>query len=101
MTNDHTLTSMRSVNVRIYGRVQGIGFRAAAQRRAVGLGLSGWVRNRDDGSVELVAVGARQDVGQLMAWCNTGPAGASVSRIEVVEAPGENFGGDFEVRPTA
>lgn len=98
--NEQTLTSMRRITLRVYGRVQGIGYRAAAHAKATGLGLSGWVRNRDDGSVELEVAGGRDDVGQFISWCQRGPAGASVTNIEVAEAPDAAFGGSFEVKPT-
>jgi acylphosphatase len=67
-------------------------------REAQNLGLIGWVRNRDDGSVEAVAEGARSDVESLIAWSQQGPAGARVDKVEVHwEAPDHSFFG-FVVR---
>lgn len=70
----------------IYGDVQGVFFRANAQSQARSLGLSGWVRNVDDGSVEVVAEGDPQNLRKLADWCRKGPAGASVESVK------ENYG---------
>lgn len=63
------------------GRVQGVGYRAWCVREAQALGLSGWVRNRADGSVEVVAAGRRMSVSELMERCRRGPPGASVEHV--------------------
>ncbi len=65
-----------------YGEVQGVGFRAFVLRRASGYGLTGWVRNRWDGSVELVAEGPRAALETLLADVKTGPSGSTVDRVE-------------------
>ena len=79
------------VHLEIRGRVQGVFFRAETVDQAVGLGLVGWVRNRRDGSVEVVAEGERALLEQLIAWCWKGPALARVSQVEVewMEPTGE------------
>ena len=64
------------------GRVQGVYFRASAQREARQLGLTGWVKNRNDGAVELVAEGEEDQVKDLLAWAQSGPSTARVDRIE-------------------
>jgi acylphosphatase len=71
------------VHVRIIGRVQGVYFRAAALQEAQNLGLSGWVRNCPDGSVELVAEGIKEKIEQLLDWCHRGPSGARVTQVEI------------------
>lgn len=63
------------------GRVQGVCFRMYAQDRARGLGLTGWVRNRPDGSVEIVAEGDRERLAELEQWCAEGPAHARVTKL--------------------
>ncbi|HEX2842477.1 acylphosphatase [Hyphomicrobium sp.] len=90
----------RTTHVRIEGRVQGVGYRMWTQRTAAGIGLSGWVRNRRDGSVEAVFQGADADVGLMIERCRSGPAGAAVSEVHIV---GEGVGAfeGFEVRETA
>lgn len=67
------------------GRVQGVFFRDTCQRVATGLGVRGWVRNRDDGAVELVAEGHRDAVESLLAWCREGPPRAIVTGVTIVD----------------
>ncbi len=77
--------------------MQGVGYRAASLRRASELGLSGWVRNRGDGSVEIEAEGALQALGELRLWCEKGPDAARVSGVSVRVIP--PTGSDwFEIR---
>jgi len=75
------------VHVRIFGRVQGVGFRAWTERQAEKLNLSGWVRNRSDGSVEVMAEGENQEVDFFLTLCQKGPLFAKVMRIEPVRFP--------------
>ncbi|WP_246265862.1 acylphosphatase [Aromatoleum diolicum] len=67
----------------IRGRVQGVGYRASAQFEAERLGLSGWVRNRGDGSVEALIAGPETAVEQFVAWAHRGPTHAQVAAIEI------------------
>jgi acylphosphatase len=90
----------RRVRVRIAGRVQGVGFRYWTEEEARELGLTGWVRNRRDGSVEALFSGAAGSVAEMLRRCHAGPAAAVVSSVEVLEEGGEEPGG-FEVLPTA
>ena len=76
----------------IHGEVQGVSFRYYAQRRAIGLGLGGFVRNRWDGSVEVVAEGEREAVDQLLSWLHSGPPSAHVERVD---AQWEKPSGEF------
>ena len=71
----------------VSGRVQGVFFRNSCERLATGLGVSGWVRNRSDGTVEVVAEGERDAVDELLAWCRHGPPRARVDRVEVTDEP--------------
>jgi acylphosphatase len=66
----------------ITGEVQGVGFRFFLIRHAQTLGLRGWVRNRDDGAVELVAEGARLDLEQLLLYAREGPRLARVTHVD-------------------
>lgn len=80
--------------IRITGYVQGVGFRYFARKSAVGLGLRGYVRNRADGSVEVLAEGPREDVDALMDQLRVGPRYASVDDVDVTwEAPKGNLVG--------
>jgi acylphosphatase len=67
---------------RVSGRVQGVCYRASCRERAVALGLSGWVRNRSDGTVELEAEGSAEAIDALLEWCHEGPPGARVDAVE-------------------
>jgi acylphosphatase len=71
------------VHLRIYGQVQGVFFRASTETEAKRLGLTGWVRNCPDGSVEVVAEGFRSKLENLAAWCRHGPARAQVDHVEI------------------
>jgi acylphosphatase len=67
----------------VRGRVQGVWFRASTQREAERLGLSGWVKNRSDGSVEICAEGEEEPLKELIAWAHKGPSAALVEKVEV------------------
>lgn len=70
------------LNVRIAGRVQGVGFRYYAEREARRLGLTGWVRNLPDGDVEMTAEGDDEALRRLLAWCHEGPPSAAVYNVQ-------------------
>ncbi|MDA8382609.1 MAG: acylphosphatase [Betaproteobacteria bacterium] len=84
--------------IRIYGRVQGVFFRESMRIQAQGLGVTGWVRNRKDGSLEAMVQGSAERVAALVDWARRGPAGARVERIEL--APGEGEYAAFTREPT-
>ena len=69
----------------VEGRVQGVGYREFTRRRALRLGISGWVRNRSDGAVEAVVRGAAADVEALLVEMRKGPRGAGVTSLRIVE----------------
>jgi acylphosphatase len=85
------------VRVRVRGRVQGVFFRAAARAQAEALGVAGWIRNAEHGSVEAVFEGDDDQVSSLVEWCRHCPAGA---RVDEVEAAREDPTGEvgFQVR---
>lgn len=78
----------RAVRLRITGKVQGVWFRGWTVERATELQLDGWVRNRLDGAVEVLAVGAPQNIDALVRACRKGPPAARVERVEIVPAQG-------------
>lgn len=84
--------------LRISGRVQGVGFRYSMAGEAERLGVTGWVRNRRDGTVEAVVDGAPDAVSAIIAWARRGPPGARVTEVEVAEAEGSYA--RFESRQT-
>jgi acylphosphatase len=81
----------------VHGRVQGVGFRFALLGAAETRNVAGWVRNRADGTVEAAFEGAAHAVDGLVRWCETGPRGALVERVDVVDEPPEGLSG-FDVR---
>jgi len=85
--------------LRIEGRVQGVWFRESMRREAQALGVTGWVRNRLDGSVEAVVQGSPGAVAAIAAWARRGPDHAEVRRLEELEEPAGTFTA-FEKRPT-
>ena len=89
---------MTRVHLKINGRVQGVYFRASTVQEARKLGLSGWVMNCPDGSVEAVAEGARQKLDELIAWCRQGPTGARVAGVDVRWEKAENNFYGFSIR---
>ncbi|HMG46664.1 MAG TPA: acylphosphatase [Allosphingosinicella sp.] len=85
--------------VRIHGRVQGVFYRGWSVDNARALRLDGWVRNRRDGSVEMLLAGSEEAVEAMIARCREGPPAARVERIEVAESDDAAPAG-FEARPT-
>jgi acylphosphatase len=90
---------MRTVRLAITGRVQGVGYRMWAERTANQLGLRGWVRNRSDGSVELIAIGGDEAIARLIDACRQGPRAAIVTAVAIEDAEDDGNTG-FSARPT-
>lgn len=88
----------RRVHVIVSGRVQGVFYRDSLRRRADELGVSGWVRNTEDGRVEAVFEGAAAAVKTAVDYAREGPPFARVSDIELVEEPATGKHGGFEIR---
>jgi acylphosphatase len=84
--------ALKQVHMHVRGRVQGVYFRASTQREAKRLGLTGWVKNRPDGEVEICAEGEEEGLKELIAWAQKGPSAARVERVEV---RWRGYGGDF------
>ena len=88
------------VHLVVTGRVQGVAYRASAVAEARRLGLSGFVRNRFDGSVELEAEGAQQAVDTFVAWARRGPPGADVDGVQLSPASPTGLANGFHVGTT-
>lgn len=88
-------------HVTVEGKVQGVWFRAWTQEQAVARGLSGWVRNRRDGTVEAVFDGPSAVVEAMIADCWKGPSAARVQAVRVEPIPAEPPIDGFEILPTA
>ncbi|TIN20696.1 MAG: acylphosphatase [Mesorhizobium sp.] len=80
----------REVRARVYGNVQGVGFRIWVRSEATGLGLAGWVCNEADGSVTTQMAGLDEAVSTMIERLWKGPSGASVSRVDVEELAAGN-----------
>jgi acylphosphatase len=74
---------MLRAHLHISGIVQGVGYRWSCHREAGSRGLRGWVRNLEDGRVEAVVQGPKEEVEAMIRWCYRGPSGAQVSNIDV------------------
>lgn len=83
--------------IRVQGRVQGVGFRYSASRKARSLHLKGWVENRPDGSVGTAVEGEEENCQQYIRWCREGPGYSWVEKIDVEEKEPVGFR-DFSVR---
>ncbi len=73
----------RQVHLVVRGRVQGVYFRASTQHEAHRLGVVGWVKNRPDGSVEILAEGPEEALKKLLQWAHQGPRAARVDQVDV------------------
>jgi acylphosphatase len=87
------MSEKKRVHALISGRVQGVFFRMETLRAAEGISITGWVRNRPDGTVEAVFEGDAPQVDQLIEWCKNGPPMASVLQVKVSE---ESYTGKFK-----
>ena len=92
------MEEMARAHLIVAGRVQGVCFRMETQKAASTFGVTGWVRNKRDGTVEARVEGSKTDVVSLINWCKTGPP---VSRVENVDVTWRDYQGrfhDFSVR---
>jgi acylphosphatase len=101
MSSDRTI-----VQVTVRGRVQGVGYRAWVEDQATLNGLEGWVRNRQDGSVEAVFAGPAQDVADVVAACRKGPPASRVDAVAETPVGADQLklrraGEEFSVLSTA
>ena len=92
------------IHIKVLGRVQGVGFRAWAVHQANALNLSGWVRNRISGCVEILAEGSDINIDAFLSLCQKGPLFGRVDRVEPVRVPDAPVfpieKGIFTVQPT-
>ena len=89
---------IKRIHIFVTGRVQGVFFRQSTRVMAIKNNVNGWVRNLDDGRVEIVAEGEESNINALADWCKTGPAN---SRVDDIQISNENYLGtfkNFEVR---
>ncbi|TNE63312.1 MAG: acylphosphatase [Alphaproteobacteria bacterium] len=94
-----TGTERTAIRARIHGKVQGVWYRGWTEEQANRLGLFGWVRNREDGTVEALFVGPDAAVKTMLVMCHDGPPAAVVDKVETEPADGI-VPRRFEVKPT-
>ena len=82
---------MKHLNIRVYGLVQGIFFRAGAKEQADKLGIVGFAQNQPDGSVYIEAEGEKKNLDEFLKWCHSGPSLARVEKVNITEDKIENF----------
>jgi acylphosphatase len=92
------VTAVKTVRIKVYGKVQGVGFRYYTLRQANKLGVKGWVRNVQDGTVEIVAQGDPASLDRLSAAVKQGSPASEVKRIHVEEIDGMNRYSSFQVK---
>jgi len=84
--------AQKRIQLIIRGRVQGVFFRASAQREARRLGLTGWIRNRADGAVEATVEGEEDNVKDFLSWAQHGP---TTARVDKVDTRWRSYTGEF------
>jgi len=89
---------MARVNLLISGRVQGVTFRASTKRKANQLGINGWVRNTEDGKVEIIAEAEKNKLKKLIDWTHKGPSLAKVKNIKVKWEEEQNEFNNFKIK---
>lgn len=87
---------MKHLNIKVYGKVQGIFFRTTAREEAEKLHITGFAKNESDGSVYIEAEGEKENLDKFISWCHKGPPLAKVEKVEATESPLKNFS-EFEI----
>ncbi|GIV33679.1 MAG: acylphosphatase [Chitinophagales bacterium] len=90
------MINVKHRNIRVTGKVQGVWYRDSARKKALELGITGFVRNEADGSVYIEAEGTAEQLDQFTAWCRQGPPLARVEKVEYTEAQPRHFS-SFEI----
>jgi len=98
MGKEVRMTGTRRVHVIVEGRVQGVFFRAFTRDEAHRLGLSGWVRNRPNGSVEAIVEGEETAVGKMLQWFYQGSPNSIVEKVHATEESPAGGCGTFEIQ---
>lgn len=91
------MNDLKHLNIRVVGAVQGVFYRKAAQDTARDLGLTGFARNEPDGSVYIEVEGDPSKLEEFVAWCNEGSEGATVTNVQIEDAPPKHFP-DFQIK---
>lgn len=89
---------MKTLHIIVNGRVQGVYFRAYTKKQAEKQGITGYVSNKEDGTVEIIASGDQQSLDNLVSWCNKGPLLAKVSNVLIKDYSTTESFTQFEIR---
>lgn len=89
--------AVKQVQLTVTGRVQGVFFRASTRREAKRLGLTGWVKNRADGAVEMCVEGEEEALKRMVAWAHHGPEAARVDKVDIRWSACVGGSSDFEI----
>ena len=89
---------MRRAHLTVHGFVQGVFFRANIRKKSIGLGLHGYAKNLQDGTVEIVAEGQESSIQELINFCNDSPGASKVSKVEVKFEKAQNKFSAFEIK---
>lgn len=81
------MKELMAIQIQVFGRVQGVGFRYYTQQKANELGLTGFVKNKSDGSVFIEAEGEETKLNELLVWCHSGPSWAKVQEVKFQKMP--------------
>ncbi|MFN2354046.1 MAG: acylphosphatase [Desulfopila sp.] len=90
---------MQTIHARIEGLVQGVFFRDATRKEALRLGLTGWVRNMDDGAVEAVLHGKNEHLSAMVSWLKKGPPRSNVTDVSLQQIDNGKEYTDFQILP--
>ena len=89
----------KRIQIKIYGRVQGVWFRAGTKEKAEELGLTGWVMNRPNGTVEIHAQGEKSQLENFIVWCRQGTPAAKVISLDIDRSPIQQGFISFDIHP--
>lgn len=89
---------MERIHIIVHGKVQGVGFRYHTRLQASQFELTGYVQNRPDGTVEIVAEGPPQSLEQFVTWTHQGPPAATVMRVDVTRGVTNQAFSDFVIK---
>lgn len=95
---EQAVVDVTTKHLLVHGRVQGVFYRESMRQRALRLGVTGWVRNRIDGSVEAVVQGEASAVAEMIEWARRGPSEANVTTVQIADGSGTYS--SFEKLPT-
>ena len=88
---------IEAIHIIVHGRVQGVWFRAGTKEKAGELGISGWVKNAPEGTVEIHAEGLKSKLDNFISWCRKGTPAANVKSLDLTPIPLQNFK-SFQIR---